>query len=315
LNKFGIRNFLLILVTCMLLLLSSCSQRVLDSTYAEGDTDSLLVNPVGTASAFELATWNIENFPKNGIETVDLLRILILNLDIDLIAVQEISDVQSFNTMLSGMPGWRGVLSPDVYAFGGYQKTGIIYKSGFVSVSSAHNIFTDDSYAFPRPPLAAYVEVKDNSGTRFNFNLIVLHLKALSGDDNEARRLAACNQLKEFMDTEISAGADSDFVVMGDWNDEVSDPPDQNVFTTILNSPDQYTFLTLNLSGQYSYISSTYKSMIDHILVSKSVLKSYASGHTQVLYLDEEVNNFNNQISDHRPVTASFKGFQLELIP
>jgi endonuclease/exonuclease/phosphatase family metal-dependent hydrolase len=299
----------------LLLLLSffSCTQRVLDDELNDSNGDSLLVEPVGKLSAFEIATWNIENFPIAGTTTVELLQTLIPNLDIDLIAVQEISDIQSFNALLEKIPEWRGILSPDVYSSGDYQKTGVIYKSAFISVSSARNIFVDQTYAFPRPPLAAFVEVKDNTGVRFNFTLIVLHLKAMGGEENEARRLSACNDLKEFIDDEILAGADPDFIVMGDWNDEIFDPPDQNVFNAFLNDPDQYSFLTMSVTGQYSYISSTYKSLIDHILVTKDVLGTFNNGLTQVLYLDEKLKNFSSQISDHRPVTASFNGFQLNL--
>lgn len=294
----------------LLLLLISCNQRVTDS---DGDTDppkTPLVETVGTDQTFEIASWNIEWFPKTS-STKENLKLLIQQLEIDLIGVQEIASISAFNSLLSNLPGWKGVLSDDKYSDGSYQKTGLIFNASVVSVSNVHSIFTDNHYAFPRAPLAAFVEIKDADGTKFDFNVIVLHLKAFGGEENIERRKAACVALEEFVKNEISAGADPDFIVLGDWNDQLKVEGDNNIFRTFLDKQDNYSFLTYPLNNQYSYISNSYKSLIDHVLITKDARVEYGTGETKVLYLDKQYINYPAQISDHRPVVSIFKGFTL----
>ncbi len=266
----------------------------------------------GAANTFEIATWNIENFPQKDDYTIEALKLAIEQIDVDFIAVQEIASVTDFNKLIAELDGWSGGYSSDVYSSGSYQKTGYLYKTSMISVSDVHNIFENDGYAFPRPPLMLYVSVKDKSGTPFDFNMIVLHLKAMGGEDNEARRRAAADSLKNFIDMEISAGADADFIVLGDWNDHLTDDEADNIFQVFLDDSAHYEFLTASLKGQYSYISDRYPtSLIDHILITVDAENEYGSGLTKVLYLDEEYKEYPEYISDHRPVAAKFEGFTL----
>jgi len=302
-----------VLILALLILISACSKR----TTGNGDDnkyDKPLVAKVGQNTAFEIAAWNIEWFPKSGPATINYAASIIRDLDVDLFAVQEIASVHSFNTLLDSLPGWGCVLSNDTYGDGSYQKTGILYKTSFLSLSNV-NIFTSDGYAFPRPPLSASVKIRDLDGTKFDFTIIVLHLKAMSGEENEARRRSACEKLKTYIDSEITAGADPDFVVLGDWNDILTDPESLNVFQVFLDDSTNYRFLTKSVNGRYSYISNTYKSLIDHILITGSSKNYYGKGLTDVLYLDDEFIQYRSFVSDHRPVMARFEGFSLNLQP
>ncbi len=304
-------------VVLTVFILSGCITRITDPPADDNNGngsggDPTLVKTVGTNNSFELATWNIEYFPKKQSATVNYVKTLIRNLDIDLIGVAEIASVQSFNALLDSLDGWSGVLSNDTYSDGSYQKTGILYKSTFISVSNAKNIFLNDWYAFPRPPLTAYIQVHDREGNIvFDFNMITVHLKAKGGSENEARRRAAVESLKVYIDQEIAAGADPDFIVTGDWNDRLIDDDSVNVFTSILDDTADYTFLTSGLNGQYSYISTTYKSLIDHILITSDARAEYGNGYTKVLYLDQEFSKYQTEVSDHRPVVSVFKGITL----
>jgi len=308
------------------LFLLSCAQPVADEDDLNNDDNGnnnnlniSLVDKVGADNTFEILTWNIENFPepnKNQVDipkTVHNVKTIIRNLDVDLIAVQEIGSISSFNTLVDSLAGWQGVLSSDTYGTW-YQKTGFLYKSDLVSISNVKNIFNgnDDWYAFPRPPLTGYVELKDKNGTKFDFNLIVLHLKAYADDESAARRQAASEELKEFIDAEIAAGADPDFIVLGDWNDQISDPETENVFNVFLDDTANYSFLTSEITDRYSYISSSYTSLIDHIMISKDARQEYGEGNTDVLYLDHQFRPYPDEVSDHRPVMAIFKGFSIE---
>lgn len=298
------------------LLLFSCAQPVTDSgDKAVDDTLSVpvLVQKEGSTDTFDLMTWNIEWFPKEGPTTVNYVKTLIRNLDVDLIAVEEISNVNSFYTLLDSLDGWSGSLNNYPSQYSGYQRTGFLYKTSMISITNPHYILEEHLYDFAsRPPWTARIAVKDkNNHTVFDFNIIVVHLKAYGDKESEDRRRAACVDLKNFIDSEIASGADPDFIVLGDWNDQISDPSASNVFKPFLDNPDNYSFLTADISGQYSYISSTYKSLIDHIMITKDARQEFGQGTTQVLYLDEQFSRYQSQVSDHRPVLSIFKGFTL----
>lgn len=305
-----------ILLSLVLVLFWQCNRRIVDNDNQTSPPDStVLVTREGQADRLEIATWNIENFPKAGNQTINDVAQIIKDLDIDLIGVEEIASVRSFNELLNKLDGWQGVLSNDTYGNGNYQKTGILYKTDFISVSAVKNIFENDGYAFPRPPLEAYVQIKDLEGVKFDFNMIVLHLKASGGSENEARRKEAIKYLTQYIKSEIAQGVDPDFVVLGDWNDVLTDPESTNVFLPMLNDPQTFLFLTAKLTNQFSYISNTFKSLIDHIMITTDAQSEYGQGECKVLYLDQQYLSYPNNVSDHRPVMARFKGFRLKLNP
>ncbi|RMH65560.1 MAG: hypothetical protein D6677_02240 [Calditrichaeota bacterium] len=291
-----------------LFMAAACTQRI---TTDDDGGFTPVVEPYGDSTTFEIATWNMEYFPMQGAATINAYKDIIRSLNIDMYGVQEVADVDGFNTLLDSLEGWRGVLSDDVYSDGSYQKTGLLYNSRYITVSGAHTIFNGDYKPFPRPPLYAYAEVRDSRGLQYNFNVIVLHLKAFSGESNEARRREACDKLAAFIESEIDAGADPDFIVLGDWNDQLNDPPASNVFTAFTKKPQLFRFLTSGLT-QGSYVSSN-SSLIDHILITSDSESEYDGGTTEVRYLDNDIANYTGIVSDHRPVIARFKGFDILL--
>ena len=63
----------------------------------------------GTDSTFEVITWNIEWFPKNGTTTVDSVRKALESLDADIIACQEIGDTNVWKQMIATLPDYESV--------------------------------------------------------------------------------------------------------------------------------------------------------------------------------------------------------------
>lgn len=262
---------------------------------------------VGTDSTIDIVTWNLRDFPTAGNPTVAEVARIVTDLKVDLIAVQEIANVQAFENLKLALPDWDGILSGDIYFDGTYHKTGILYRKNLVTIYSQQLLF-QNSYNFPRPPLEVNLTVTERNHI-FDFNLIVLHLKAFSDTDSETRRRNAILQLKEYVDHQVDYTIERDFIILGDFNDELSDPqPTPNVFTPILQAPDDYTFLTLPLAGSSaSYIFGKTPSLIDHILITRDATEEYgAAGATQVLYLDSNLSNYTDIISDHRPVLTQF---------
>lgn len=264
---------------------------------------------VGTDSTMEIATWNMHNFPDNGEKSVDYYKLIIEKLDIDLYAVQEIADISSFKKLMSQLTGYDGLYSDDTYG-SSYQKTGIIYRKDMVSVLSKEQIYTDKQYEFPRPPLVLYLRVIKGSSV-YDFYLIVIHLKAYNGTEEIDRRRGAVKLLKEYMDNRISNEEEKDYIVAGDWNDEITDDENSNSFSLLLNDSTDYRFLTLEIANDPLYSSYPYKgSLIDHILISAQLFDEYNNGSTTTLRIDTQIDGYFSNVSDHRPVMSVFAVFK-----
>ncbi len=269
-----------------------------------------LVSPRGTEETFEIATWNVRDFPRQGQRTIDTLAILIRDLHLDLIAMEEITDTLAFQNLVSQLDGWAGLYSPDNNPLG-LLKTGILYRTDQISVISWEPIFWNNWYEFPRPPIRLTIEADLPTGT-FSFYLIVMHLKALGDEESVDRRRQAVILLKDYLDDIVPYLPDQDWLVVGDWNDELNDPESNNVFWPLLQDSTNYHFLTLPLAGNPYWASyPSYNSLIDHIMATTDALGEYGeNGETITLRLDDEYNRYSTVISDHRPVMARFTALQ-----
>jgi len=262
---------------------------------------------VGHCATFELATWNIRNFPA-AMETPRLVAQLVREMDLDLVAVQEIAHAAAFEEMLSLLPGYGGILSPHTYRSGEYQKTGFIFKEDHVVVDAVDSLFTFNSYVFPRPPLAAQFDVLLPGGQSARFLLVDVHLKAGVDAEDARRRRLAIDALKRYLDDFVASHPEGKAVVAGDFNDEVTDPIGEDVFQPLQAQGSGFTVLTRTLAeaGEYSFVTA--RSFIDQIIVTDSLRRDYRGGRTQVVLLDELVTAYDyvDDISDHLPVVASF---------
>jgi predicted extracellular nuclease len=177
-----------------------------------------------------------------------------------------------------------------------------------IQIGEVQSILENDSYAFPRPPLQARFGVTGPGGAEMTFAAIVLHLKAEGGEDNEARRRDACEKLKVHVDAMLAAGPETEIFIVGDFNDRLSDAPDDNVFTVFLDDMQNYEFLSQQLEddGDYSFIP--WHTLLDHILVTADLQDDYVGGSIQAAPLDLQVTEYDyeDEVSDHRPVVAVF---------
>jgi endonuclease/exonuclease/phosphatase family metal-dependent hydrolase len=268
-----------------------------------------LVLPRGSESTLDIATWNVRDFPRAGTATIDTLAILIRDLQLDIIGIEEITDTAAFASLLARLPGWAGVYAPS-YA-GSILKDGILYRTDQISLISYEAMFFGDTYQFPRQPLRCTIQANLPSGS-FDFYLIVLHLKAGSTDSDVNRRQSAMIMLKNYLDVNVPSLPDRDWLVIGDYNDQVDDPQSSNVFFGFLQDTTNYRILTLPLAGNPYWASyPSYNSLIDHILITSDALSEYGeNGQTQTLRLDDEYSRYSTVISDHRPVLSRFTSMQ-----
>jgi hypothetical protein len=103
---------------------------------------------------------------------------------------------------------------------------------------------------------------------------------------------------------------EKDYIVAGDWNDEIDDDASENTFQVFIDAPEVYQFLTLPLAGDAQNASyPSWGTLIDHILISSDCYAEYQGGSTKTLRLDDHVSDYIRNVSDHRPVMAIFPVF------
>jgi endonuclease/exonuclease/phosphatase family metal-dependent hydrolase len=261
-----------------------------------------IVPPVGNPDSFEVATWNIENFPK-AMRTPAFLADLIASLELDLVAVEEIADANAFAEVMARLPDHDGLLSTHTYPDGSYQKLGFIYREGMVAIDGVSLLFTDDGFAFPRPPLEAHVAVTDSgSGGSLDFTIVAVHLKAGRDDSDYQRRTAAVQRLDTWLRGISAAGGD--VVVLGDFNEVLTNDPGLAVLTPLLDAS-QYRFRTEALATADAVSFLPTGVMLDHIVTTTTLDDTLSGATTVIPALDTEVPRYEPDLSDHLPVVLS----------
>lgn len=259
----------------------------------------------GTDSTLDIISWNIEWFPKSGQTTITNVRNIIIALDAEIIAVQEIDNKSSFQQLLNELDDYSGY-----YLNGDYQSLAYIYKTAEVQLESNYEIYPNDWREFPRSPLVIEAIHKNKK-----YMLINNHLKCC-GDgslnpyddwDEETRRLDACNMLDEYIEQKM---ANERVIVLGDMNDELIDRPVDNVFGAFINDEDHYVFADMAIaegsSSGWSY--PNWPSHLDHILITNELFEAFNHGASscEIIKLEEHFyggyNEYDSKVSDHRPV-------------
>ena len=177
----------------------------------------------------------------------------------------------------------------------------IIYKKELFEFKNHTELFSDNDYNFAgRPPLQLDLTVK-SSGE--DISIINLHMKCC--DSGLKRRQKASLQLYEYV-SELQNP--NNLIILGDWNDDLKDLPNEHCFTPFLND-DRFYFANYEIVydiKQASYPKEPYVSFLDHILISKNLI----SNRVATLRIDDWMKGYNiyeAYISDHKPVFLSFK--------
>jgi endonuclease/exonuclease/phosphatase family metal-dependent hydrolase len=269
----------------------------------------------GTDSTFEVVTWNIETFPKNGSITIDSVSKIIESLDVDLIGLQEVDDSTLCRQMIDNLPGYE-IFMDDVW-FGGLA---YIYKTSSVSIQSIYKIYDTSPFwnAFPRSPLV--IELIFNGEP---FTIINNHFKccgdgildAGNPNDEETRRHEASTLLKQYIDENFNS---SRVIVIGDLNDIITDLPINNVYQMFIDDSTNYAFadmsITSGASSEWSFPS--WPSHLDHILITNELFTEFTNPNSEIKtikiddFLAGGLAEYDLNISDHRPV-----GLKIQTIP
>jgi endonuclease/exonuclease/phosphatase family metal-dependent hydrolase len=267
----------------------------------------------GTASTFDVGTWNLEWFGSTGYGPTDEalqrsnVRDVIAGTDLDVWGVQEVVSATQWNQLVAGLPGYAGLLASEVTGGSSYyssseQKVGILYKTAVATVQSAQLICTASAYDFGgRPPLEVKLQVSVGGAT-LDVYVITLHAKALGDTASYDRRVKASNALKSYLDTNRALDR---VIVAGDFNDDVDTSMisgKASPYANFVSDSADYLFPTKALSdaGVRSSLSGVH--MLDHHLFTNELVPLYVAGSAEVYRVDQYVPSYGSTTSDHFPV-------------
>jgi len=293
-------NKILTIITIISLgLLVTCAEPV-DSTLPTGPA----IPAIDDSASITIVTWNIEHFPQAGSRTTARVQLIMDSLNADFYCLQEIEDKQALQGIVDQMDRYSVIISTET----SYLNLAIVYKHASFLPIYTENIFAHDDYNFAsRPPLLvnfAYAY----QGVEQVLNLIDVHMKCCN--DGVERRHNAVRMLHDYL-TEKQAWGDSNFVVPGDWNDDIHDADSSGAysFEAFLKDPANFSYATDSLAATHTESNASYpgyNSFIDNILVSRSLFDELKTSTIRTLRLDNIFGDYTSVVSDHRPVLWSF---------
>lgn len=258
----------------------------------------------GTDSTFEIVTWNIQNFPKEDMITADYVVQIIMAIDADIVALQEIESSSYFNYVVEELQEIDSLYNWDGYKANSdtYGNLAYIYKNDFAEVDSIYEIYQDDWYAFPRSPLVFELTYDEQE-----LVLIDNHLKAGGDHEDEDRREEASQKLQLYIENNFT---DSKVILVGDLNDDIAETEESNVFWNFVSQPENYLFTDMEIAegsiSNWSYPG--WPSHLDHILITNELFDEFADPLSVVEtilidhYLEGGWSEYYENVSDHRPV-------------
>lgn len=285
-------------------------------------------------STIEIGTFNIRFFPCNqdsqmmrdyniimryppegGPTDTTMLFDILRDLDIEVLAVQEIVDPPLFAEMAKRHLGdnFEFIYAPS----NAWQKIGILYDKTEVKLIGEPVIYWELALEKPdrhRPALGAYFKTIPDG---FDFHVIVVHLKASPrGLPERQKQWTYLEKILERLPGEEPQ--DKDIILLGDFNN-VSQEGFEEFLPTIKNI--NYTWIGANDS---TYTTSYWmpdwqkqeleRSAIDQIFISDDAGEEYIKASVKIggictegrNWIRGEFPDYYENISDHCPVFVSF---------
>lgn len=288
----------------------------------------LLCFVVFNSYALEISSFNIRNFDKKGKGTdkSELSRIF-QTLNSDIIAIQEIYNNRSFQKYVTKyLPQYKLALSNCGGA--GQQNLGFLYKDESVElvkqvedarIASPDDIVPQYGCASLRP---AYLGFFKERKTKKDFVAVAVHLKAGSGSKNYAKRWKQYDYLAKMIRS-LRNARHQNIVILGDFNTTGYDLRDADykrfnmmMTKTGTDTASKEIACSSYWSGKVYSDDIEEPSTLDHIVYTKGfmglTLDSVKVGsHCKIADCQEVYNSVLGRsyeaVSDHCPVTASFK--------
>lgn len=293
---------------------------------------------------FDVVTWNIEwfgdatNATTNNVQTqLDRVKTMILELDADVYAFQEITNLEIWNQLVSELEGYAGVVSPEASQgadeYAGAQKLTFLFKTATVDTLKTRALLTgvdvnndlpdypgDDPtrfWASGRYPFMMDI-VTNIDGVEREISLINVHARSNGGGESSGNPRYAMRRydVEVLYDSIEAYYSDKSIILLGDYNDDldetvadtgaatVPDSGESSFFQFITDPNYRATTLPLSEAGMRSFIYN--ENVIDHVTISNELFTDHIVGAERVVIPYSFIPDYNNTTSDHFPVEARF---------
>ena len=311
--------------------------------FSDSDGGSIDIEISDTpCTSLSLMTWNIENFPKSGLETIHHVSRIIKQYSPDIVALQEMPDDinhEGITLLKNELADYNFILGTSSFASLAflYKENSLLDYIGYFNMTDSLSVSTinglDAGYVFVRDPLGLYMSWHGE-----DLYIINNHFKCCGDrtietdllyecDADEKRYLEASDCTTNCSDDCFSTydenyrrllssqliqqhytNTNKNVILLGDLNDELTDDDSDNVFYDLINDP-SFKFADMEiaegLSDYWSYPS--YPSHIDHILLTSNLIGSLDNPETSIFVPTVDLDFMNWEqydflVSDHRPV-------------
>tara|TARA_Y100001970_G_C14132091_1_gene802252 strand:- start:443 stop:1327 length:885 start_codon:yes stop_codon:yes gene_type:complete len=263
----------------------------------------------GDGSTLDVITWNIEYFPKNSL-TIDTITPIIKDLQVDIFALQEITNQEAFLNLANNLGEyWIGYRSEN----SDYGEPAFLVNTLEIEIIDEpyqileeYSSYPENYFSYREPYVLEFIHKE------ISYVIINIHYKCCGDgeinfyneDDEEYRRYQSSIFLEEYINEHFS---NKNVILLGDFNDQLSDIEEHNVFMPFLNKQTKYDFTDYYIEddNDISFFSyPTWPSHLDHILISNELFDKVIL--TKTIRVEDQMPNgwddYESIISDHRPV-------------
>lgn len=259
------------------------------------------------AADLTIGTFNIKMYSSSDTDD-DLVWDAIDQLNIDVLAVQEILDPQQLKTLVE-------TKSNGAFTFITYegntswsQKIGFVYDKNTVEPIGPIEIITSTMYDSDgskhngwRPAHHAFFKAKNDG---FDFHIIAVHMAGPSGDEEDRRK-----QWRNVQQTIREANlADQDIIVLGDFNCYEGYGLFESMivdggFSHITEETATYCY-----NGNYSFLDNILVSdgIQDEEYTNQAIVAKYEEFEGDFSCADFTLSDYYEKVSDHLPVVTTF---------
>lgn len=268
----------------------------------------------GEDQDIDIGFWNIEWFNKRWRDKIDSVARIVVEMNLDVWVFVESSE-EATNELASQLASkygqnWGVFASQD--APSERQITTIMWNRKTTTVEKrdwpqkVERWFGVDSRAFGELGLEAVhgkvfdrfpalYGVKTNlAGHASEFNLVPVHLKA-KGEGSLRRQMAARLLAAAIAELATDDGFDKDWIIGGDYNATL----ESGDFDALVDAGLRPLTAADAADKQITYVKAPFKSLIDHVFVSKNMVPG--DDDFMIVALDRNIERFL-EVSDHRPI-------------
>lgn len=252
-----------------------------------------------------VAAWNLEGF--HGIPPARLQNQVegLAMLDAEVVALVEINPIEALDTIKEGLKEKGLTYHHQILPQADKLHIGVLYKEGVIATNPRFIEGSDLGDTGKRKAFVLDIKIG-----KFDFTLIVVHLKSGRATRNQKTRDEQAKVIYNFIEQERGLRGREDFIVTGDFNMI----PGQDISNFHhLGGDDVLDFLSSwDLQERFSHILTKGRAnLLDGFAITRTFSTEYVRGSLRLFpmhwTMDIGREEYKKTVSDHLPFIATFR--------